>query len=309
MTKNKQGMITIGKIGVSNSVMAAISYFISSGEAVNFYGQKTQSYSDNIAKAHKQQGEWLLGEVYFAPTPPNYQAEIEKELAKLRNLTEYTWQYDFTRIIENGYFHEDLAGVLLKALDSFKEEQKTATISLERIRWLTEQSNQTKVEHITPSPTPEELPSPYSRTAKFDLQDIEYLHRVTKELRLTPPLKRELQFDKNRSYTTNQVLFALYQYCEDENMSCTKSVQSFATALPPLINPNQTPNAIQQRIGRVNREDKDTYIGDARLKELTVEILQQTMRWNETKAKKRFDKWNGLYAIVEKAASKCVMTQ
>lgn len=300
-TIETQGQTIIGTIDVSNYAMTAAFRSTIIEEPVSYYSHQTQTHIDYITDAHRKLKAWELGEICFTDTPPDYQAMVDKELSILKKLNDYTSRYNLTRIVHNGVFDMAMAGIFLMTLDPYPDEHQTATIVLERIRWLTERMKTTKEEPIAPPSVQED--------GNLDSQEVSFLCHMIKELKLAPPLKKSIVYGDKLKFFTNQVLFALYQYCEDKKMSCTKSVQCFAEKLHPFIAPNLTANSLQQRIGRANEEKGKTFIGESRLKNLTYTSLMNEMDWKEGKAKNRFKKWDGLYELIEDAAQRFNMTE
>lgn len=147
-TKENQGLTTIGKIEVSNNFQALTYRFIKE-EPVSYYSQCSQTNLDYIEEACKQLEAWEYGEICFTTTPPDYKAMLEEETSKLKKLNRYTSRYNFSLIINNSEFNEAMAGNLLLALTPYPEEQKTATIALEKIRWLTNRLCETRTSHIS----------------------------------------------------------------------------------------------------------------------------------------------------------------
>lgn len=148
-TIEKQGKTIIGTINVSDYTMTATFRFTIE-EQVSYYSHQTQLYNDYITDACRKLEAWELGEIQFTNTPPDYQAMIDKELNILKKINDYTPWYDLTRIVHDGVFDKAMADVFLKTLDPYPDKHQTATISLERIRWLTEHIKSTKEEHIAP---------------------------------------------------------------------------------------------------------------------------------------------------------------
>ena len=136
--------------------------------------------------------------------------------------------YKLPLIYNNGYFSKEKAGAFLIALHPYPDDQKTATISLDKIEYLIERKECTICdEHLEPYSIQK---NEDNKQHKEGIEETTFLSYMVKELGL-PTAKRMKKKYGEREFWQGQVLFALYQYCEDTEMSCASSIQKFAEKL------------------------------------------------------------------------------
>ena len=301
MANYKHGYASTGMVEMPKYTMNNI-FCLSPDEQSGLYSALKKKFISSISKAHEEILAWEYGEINFTVGPLDFESRIQKELNFLSSLKP---NYNLTLIYNDGCFNKAKAGAFLVALHPYPDDQKTATISLDRIEFLIERKDFSICdEHLEPNSIPE---NEETTQHNEDIEETSFLSYIVKELKLPTAPKKRIKYGE-KEFSQGQVLFALYQYCEDTEKPYTSSIQKFSERLQPLIVPDKTANSLQQLIGRSHEKDKDADIGTVRLKNLSVDKIKRETGCSEVKAKQRFKKWDGLYNIVKEKAEAFVMT-
>lgn len=280
------------------------------------YDKKKEEYQEKIRKIIEAYEKWIDDLSFYKEREPNL-SEYEREITTIKDILHYiNSDMNPDRFFKNNHVDIDLCGKYLQRMkdDWLDEDEEDFVCMMAACEWVLSKMGNNNLVSSSSSFVDEgtiqncniEKDSKERNVDTLQVNELEdeetlFLRFLMKELKLQEPLSNKVKYD-DFEFTTNQVLFAVFQYCEDENFECAKSVLRFSTILQPLIASCKTVDSIQHRIGRVNVRDYN--IGKVRLKDLSEESIKSELNINILKAKNRFKKWAGLYDFVSKSAQK-----
>ena len=265
--------------------------------------KKQKQYDAEVDDKLLELEEWYDDIDCFEHRTPNVQ-DFASMSDKLSNdLKELAPRFKSNDLFKDGPEDTALCGrLLIKMEDDWDEnEEQEAVCLMSALQWLVRKKNElastTMTNQAETIPTP-----PPSAIKEEDAETAELLKLLTNSRINIEKDQPSITLD-GKCYSQGQTLIAIMQKYQDEGKEWAKNPNQFSQKIvlgeaeSTELTPEQKKKA--DTISKRMRRAKNV-IGNARLKDLSAESIQNATDSLLRSAQMEYEKWNGLYSSVQK---------